>query len=143
MQGVAHNNSSESGFLTFEEICPAWSNKLKNELTNDEIQILVRKPEQCIVGEAWGYSTRYLGYRVVYLIPFVGCWECIKYGNKIGKTAKQHSNSCKNYLEPILDDLVRHWNEKHSEITLKKRREKKMEMTVPAKVRQQDLIDID
>jgi hypothetical protein len=84
----------------------------------------VRKPEQCIVGEAWGYSTRYLGYRVVYLIPFVGCWECIKYGNKIGKTAKQHSNSCKNYLEPILDDLVRHWNEMHSEFTLKKKRKK-------------------
>jgi hypothetical protein len=133
MQRVVRHESTESDFLDFEEICPAWSDKLKKDLSNDDIQILVRKPEQCIVGEAWGYTSRYLGYRVVYLIPFVGCWKCINYGNKIGKTAKQHGNACKNYLEPILDDLVRHWNEKHSGVTLKKRREKKIEVTIPGR----------
>jgi hypothetical protein len=64
----------------------------------------------------------------VYLIPFVGCWKCINYGNKIGKTAKRHGESCKNYLQPIINDFVDHWNEKHLEIRLKKRREKKAEM---------------
>jgi hypothetical protein len=47
----------------------------------------------------------------VYLIPFVGCWKCINYGNKIGKTAKRHGESCKNYLQPIINDFVDHWNE--------------------------------
>jgi hypothetical protein len=58
----------------------------------------------------------------------VGCWKCIKYGNEIGKTAKQHNESCRNYLQPIIDDFVDHWNEKHLEITWKKRREKKVEV---------------
>lgn len=128
---VRHANrysSTEVTPLTFEEICPAWSDKLKKDLSNDDTQILVRKPQQCIVGEAWGYTSRYLGYRVVYLIPFVGCWKCINYGNKIGKTAKQHSKLSRNYLQPIIDDFVDHWNEKHLEITWKKRSEKKAEM---------------
>ena len=78
----------------------------------------------CIVGEAWEYTSRYLGYRVVYLIPFIGCWQCIKYGNNIGKTAKQHNELCKSCLQPIIDDFVDHWNKKHQEITLKKKEEK-------------------
>jgi hypothetical protein len=133
MRKVVRHGSAQSDFLAFEEICPAWSDKLKKDLSKDDIQILVRRPEQCIVGEAWGYTSKYLGYRVVYLIPFVGCWKCINFGNKIGKTAKEHGDSCKNYLEPILDDLVRHWNEKHLDTALKKRGEQKMEMTIPAK----------
>ena len=61
---VRHANrysSTELTPLTFEEICPAWSDKLKKDLSNDDTQILVRKPQQCIVGEAWGYTSRYLG----------------------------------------------------------------------------------
>jgi hypothetical protein len=116
--------------LTFEEICPAWSDKLKKDLSNDDIQILVRKPEACIVGEAWGYTSRYVGYRVVYLIPFVGCWKCINCGNKIGKTAKQHGELCIKYLQPIIDDFVDHWNQKHSDITRKKRGKEKAEILV-------------
>jgi hypothetical protein len=72
------------------------------------------------VDEAWGYTSRYLGYRVVYLIPFIGCWKCIKYGNDIGKIAKQHNELCKSCLQPIIDDFVDRWNEKHLEMTLKK-----------------------
>jgi|SoiMethySBSTD1v2_1073268.scaffolds.fasta_scaffold2170017_1 hypothetical protein len=119
--------------LSFEEICPTWSNKLKSDLNRDDLHALIRKPEMCIVGEAWGYNSRYLGYRVVYLIPFIGCWKCIKYGNKIGKTTKQYNESCKSYLQLIIDDFVDHWNEKHQEITLKKKGEKnvaKMNMIV-------------
>lgn len=118
-----HSNSKLAS-LTFEQICPTWSNKLKAELDKDALHILARKPEMCIVGEAWGYTSRYLGYRVVYLIPFIGCWNCIKFGNKIGKTAKQHGELCKSFLQPIINDFVYHWNEKHQEITLKKKEEK-------------------
>jgi hypothetical protein len=114
VKGVA---SSE--YLTFENICPTWSNKLTANLDENNPHILIRKPERCIVGEAWGHTSRYLGYRVVYLIPFIGCWKCIKFGNKIGKTAKQHNELCKSYLKPIIDDFVYHWNEKHQDITLK------------------------
>jgi hypothetical protein len=128
MQPTIDYSSTKLTLLTFEEICPTWSNKLKADLDKDDLHTLIRKPELCVVGEAWGYTSRYLGYRVVYLIPFVGCWKCIKYGNKIGKTAKQHNESCRNYLQPIIDDFVDHWNEKHLEITWKKRREKKVEV---------------
>ncbi|MGA7368409.1 MAG: hypothetical protein WBX01_04720 [Nitrososphaeraceae archaeon] len=106
--------------MTLEEICPTWSNKLKAGVDKDDLHTLIRKPEMCVVGEAWGYTSRYLGYGVVYLIPFIGCWKCIKYGNKIGKTAKQHKELCRDYLQPIIDDFVDHWNVKHHEITLKK-----------------------
>ncbi|MGH9984464.1 MAG: hypothetical protein ACRD8W_10975 [Nitrososphaeraceae archaeon] len=113
--------------LTFDEICPSWSTKLKGALDKDDLYTLIRKPETCIVGEAWGYTSRYLGYMVVYLIPFVGCFKCIKYGNKIGETAKQYNERCRNYLQPMIDDFVDHWNKKHQEITMKKNAEKKIE----------------
>jgi hypothetical protein len=128
VQSAIHSRSIKPNPLSFEDICPTWSNKLKADLDKDDLHALVHKPELCIVGEAWGYTPRYLGYRVVYLIPFVGCWKCIKYGNKIGKTAKQHSELYRNYLQPIIDDFVDHWNEKHLEVTRNKRREKKVEV---------------
>jgi hypothetical protein len=114
VKGVA-----SSKYLAFENICPTWSRKLTADLDENDLRILIRKPESCIVGEAWGHTSRYIGYRVVYLIPFIGCWKCIKFGNKIGKTAKQHNKLCKSYLKPIVDDFVYHWNEKHQDITLK------------------------
>jgi hypothetical protein len=118
------HSSTKLTSLTLEEICPTWSNKLKAGLDKDDLHALIRKPEMCIVGEAWGHTSRYLGYKVVYLIPFIGCFKCILYGNKIGKTAKQHNELCKSYLQPIIDDFVDHWNEKHQEMTLKKKEEK-------------------
>lgn len=114
--------------LTFEEVCPSWANKLKADLNKDDLHTLIRKPEMCIVGEAWGYTSRYLGYKVVYLIPFIGCFKCIKYGNGIGRTAKKHKELCRSYLQPIIDDFVNHWNEKHQDITL--RQEKNAEAEV-------------
>jgi hypothetical protein len=124
MQKEKTREVSSSECLTFEDICPTWSNKLKAGLDLDDLHILIRKPEMCVVGEAWGHTSRYLGYRVVYLIPFIGCFKCIHYGNKIGKTAKQHNKSCRSYLQPIIHDFVDHWNEKHQKITLKKKGEK-------------------
>ena len=124
MRHPIRSSTTKLAPLTFREICPTWSNKLKVDLDKDDLHTLIRKPEMCIVGEAWGHTSRYLGYRVVYLIPFIGCFKCIQYGNKIGKTAKQHNELCKSYLQPVIDDFVDHWNEKHQEITLKKKEEK-------------------
>jgi ATP-dependent RNA circularization protein (DNA/RNA ligase family) len=59
-QPIRHGNSRLTP-LTFEEICPIWSNRLKDDLDKDDLHILVRKPESCIVGEAWGNTSRYLG----------------------------------------------------------------------------------
>ena len=75
LRPLIRQSSTKLTFLTFEEICPTWSNKLKANLDNDDLHTLIRKPEMCIVGEAWGHTSRYLGYRVVYLIPFIGCWN--------------------------------------------------------------------
>ena len=125
MQKEKTREVPSSEYLTFEDICPTWSSKLKDDLDKDDLHTLIRKPEMCIVGEAWGYNSRYLGYRVVYLIPFIGCFKCIQYSNKIGKTAKQHNELCKSSLQPIIDNFVDHWNKKHQEITLKKKEEKK------------------
>lgn len=61
---------------------------------------------------------------MVYLIPFVGCFKCIKYGNRIGETAKRYNETYGNCLQPMIDDFVDHWNKKHQEITLKKNAEK-------------------
>jgi hypothetical protein len=114
--------------LMFEEVCPTWANKLKADLNRDDLHTLIRRPEMCIVGEAWGYTSRYLGYKVVYLIPFIGCFKCIKYGNKIGRTAKQHKELCRSQLQPIIDDFVGHWNEKHRDITLKQKKDEETEI---------------
>jgi hypothetical protein len=45
MRHAIRYNSTKLTPLTFEEICPAWSDKLNKDLSNDDIQILVRKPE--------------------------------------------------------------------------------------------------
>jgi hypothetical protein len=60
---------SSPEYLTFEDICPIWSSKLKADLDKSDLHTLIRKPEMCIVGEAWGYTSRYLGYRVVLSDP--------------------------------------------------------------------------
>lgn len=54
------HSSTKLTSLTLEEICPTWPNKLKADLDKDDLHTLIRNPEMCIVGEAWGYTSRYL-----------------------------------------------------------------------------------
>ena len=106
--------------LTFEEVCPIWSSKLKAGL-NEKDKITMRNDSKyCMVGEAWGFTGRHAGYYIAPLIPFVGCWTCVIYGRKFGSLAKKNYSHLSNY-EPLIGDFINHWNEKHIHITKKLR----------------------
>lgn len=73
--------------LSFEEICPNWSKKLREGMDEIDRMILTRDSKYCVVGEAWGFTGKQTGYYVAPLIPIIGCWTCIRYGQKFSKTA--------------------------------------------------------
>jgi hypothetical protein len=101
--------------LSFEEICPTWSKKLRNGIDEIDRMILVKDSKYCVVGEAWGFTGKQTGYYIAPLIPFIGCWTCIRYGqkfSKIGKGKKSYDN-----FEPLISDFSKHWNQRHKKIT--------------------------
>ena len=113
--------SSASDDLTLEEICPIWSEKFRNGLDEKDRFILSRDSKRCLVGEAWGFTGRQAGYYIAPLIPLIGCWTCIKYGQKFGKIAKKKQSSSNTSndddFEPLISEFLRHWNQKHKSIT--------------------------
>ena len=68
--------------ITFNELCSIWSKKLSFGLDKVDKFMIERDSKYCIVGEAWKFSGRYIGYCLALLIPLVGCWTCIKYARK-------------------------------------------------------------
>ena len=100
--------------LSFEEICPIWSKKLRNGIDELDRKILVKDSKYCAVGEAWGFTGKQTGYYVAPLIPIIGCWECIKYGQKFSKTAKEKTSY--NDFISLISDFVSHWNQRHKKI---------------------------
>jgi hypothetical protein len=104
-----HSSLPLSEQLTLEDISPIWASRLKKEnlpifMSSRWLQWRseLRKTSKCVVGEAYGYSSRYT----------YGCDDCDKIGckflyyfmlNWFGK------------LESNKKDFVRHWNEKHSQ----------------------------
>lgn len=106
--------------LTFEEVCPIWSEKFKKGLDSLDMHILASDSKYCLVGEAWGFTGKQTGYFIAPLIPIVGCWTCIKYGRKFGFIAKK-KESCSNSFEPLVEEFLVHWNKLHQNITLKNR----------------------
>ena len=111
--------------LEFKDICPIWSFKLRSGLDEKEVKVLVHDSKNCIVGEAWGYTGRQAGYYVAPLIPFVGCWECVKLGRDMGKIAKESGHlAAPTQLGPTIYHFVKHWNSKHSAISGKSRHAK-------------------
>jgi hypothetical protein len=122
MQDYKQDGNSLSSFslLTFEQVCPRWARKLKIGLEGQDVHTLAHDSKCCIVGEAWGYSGRHAGYYIAALIPFIGCWKCVKFGREMGRIANLHSRSCVCELYPIIDRFLEHWNDRHREITLKK-----------------------
>ena len=104
--------------ITFNELCPIWSKKLSLGIDRIDKTLVERDSKYCIVGEAWQFSGRYTGYFLAPLIPFVGCWTCIKYARKfanISKTNKK-ANVTRIDFEPLIEDFMIHWNEKHMKI---------------------------
>jgi hypothetical protein len=114
--------SSASDDLTLEEVCPIWSEKFRKGLDETDRFILSRDSKKCLVGEAWGFTGRQAGYYIAPLIPLIGCWTCIKYGQKFGRIAKKKepsSNTSNDHadFEPLISEFLRHWNQKHKSIT--------------------------
>ena len=104
--------------ITFNELCPIWSKKLSLGIDRVDKTLVERDSKYCIVGEAWQFSGRYTGYYLAPLIPFVGCWTCIKYARKfanISKTNKK-ANLTRIDFEPLIEDFMIHWNEQHMKI---------------------------
>lgn len=105
------NHASQK--MSFEELCPIWAEKLNSGLTEKDKILLAHDSKYCIVGEAWQFSGRYTGYYIAPLIPFIGCWTCIKFGRRFGKMSRI-KNIQKNKLEPLIMDFMNHWTEKHA-----------------------------
>ena len=104
--------------ITFNELCPIWSKKLSLGIDRVDKILVEHDSKYCIVGEAWKFSGRYTGYYLAPLIPFVGCWTCIKYARKfanISKTNKK-ANVTRIDFEPLIEYFMIHWNEKHMKI---------------------------
>lgn len=117
MQKSKVREKVSSEYLTFEDICPTWASKLKTDLDTQDIEILVHDSKYCIVGEAWGCTGRQAGYYIAPLIPFVGCWTCVKFGREMGRIAKESGQSnAAGHLQPVISNFIEHWNEKHSRI---------------------------
>src|SRR5919202_552277 len=109
-------------YLTLEDICPIWSKRLKLGLAKKERDTMAHDSKYCLVGEAWGFTGKQAGYYLAPLIPFIGCWTCVKYGNKMGKIARKQPaeiNMQMRDLEPVITEFLTHWNERHADITEK------------------------
>ena len=50
------------------------------------------------------------------LIPFIGCWTCIKYGKRFGKISKDKDSNINNF-EQLISEFLTHWNQKHKTVT--------------------------
>lgn len=105
--------------LSFEEICPTWSKKLRDGMDEIDRMILAKDSKYCVVGEAWGFTGKQTGYYIAPLIPIIGCWTCIKYGQKFSKTAK-NKKSYENF-EPLITEFLKHWNQRHKKITISRK----------------------
>jgi hypothetical protein len=104
-----------SEYLTFEDICPNWADKLRMGLDKQDIKILMHDSKYCIVGEAWSFTGRQTGYYIAPLIPFVGCWTCMKFGRTMGNIVKRYGQSfTADHLQLMIHNFVQHWNENHS-----------------------------
>ncbi len=114
-----HENHA-SHKMSFEELCPIWTEKLNSGLTEKDKILLAHDSKYCIVGEAWKFSGRYAGYYIAPLIPFIGCWQCIKFGRQFGKMSRI-KNMQKINLEPLIMDFMHHWTEKHASTREKKK----------------------
>jgi hypothetical protein len=117
-QGELVVQKSSQGILTLEDVCPVWSKKIGHPFDETDKSIMSSDSKYCLVGEAWGFSGRHAGYYIAPLIPFLGCWNCVMYGHTMGKLSRKRESQIIDF-EPIIADFLKHWNEKHKNITEK------------------------
>jgi hypothetical protein len=114
LKGTQTESQSLESDLSFEEICPIWAKKLRNGIDEIDRMILVKDSKYCVVGEAWGFTGKQTGYYIAPLIPIIGCWACIKYGQKFSKTARDKKPNPN--FEPLISEFTRHWNQRHKKV---------------------------
>jgi hypothetical protein len=109
-------------YLTLEEVCPTWFERLNRGLAKQDRDTMAHDSKYCLVGEAWGFTGRHAGYYIAPLIPLIGCWTCIKYGNKMGNISRRKPadiNLHPTDFEPTITEFLTHWNQRHADITKK------------------------
>jgi hypothetical protein len=119
-QGEMVVQKSSQALLTLEDVCPVWSKKIGHQFDETDKSIMSTDSKYCLVGEAWGFSGRHAGYYIAPLIPFLGCWNCVMYGHTMGKLSRKRESQIIDF-EPIIADFLKHWNEKHKNITEKQK----------------------
>ena len=80
--------------LTFEQICPLWSQYLSNPLGGHHPRLCIDDSKYCIVGEAHGWHSN-TEHR---------CMECRKFSFDFCYSDR---------FETLKTLFVEHWNEKH------------------------------
>jgi hypothetical protein len=95
--------------LTFEEICPLWSKKIKYKTSLANI-LDISNYKYCIVGEAHGFTMNYSDQTDPNM-----CTECFQFSNGLCTGCFQFSNGLcgMNDLETKIANFTQHWNEVH------------------------------
>src|SRR5574339_267663 len=114
LRGTQSESQALESDLSFEEICPNWSKKLRNGIDEIDRMILVKDSKYCVVGEAWGFTGKQTGYYIAPLIPIIGCWTCISFGQKFSRAAKENKSS--DNFESLISYFSRHWNQRHKKV---------------------------
>ena len=80
--------------------------RLKLGLDEKDKHIMAHDSKYCLVGEAWGFTGKHAGYYIAPLIPFIGCWSCVQYGNDMGKLARKAAADLQaSDLEPFVTEF--------------------------------------
>ena len=94
--------------LGLEDISPIWASRLKKENLPTFMSpnwwkwhYELQKASKCVVGEAYGYSSRYTD----------DCGKCDRIGCKF---LYYFTLNLRGRLESNKQDFVKHWNEEHS-----------------------------
>lgn len=89
--------------LTFEQICPKWSQMIKSNLKERPHGIAIYSPAHCIVGEAYGFSDRYVS----------GEYRCEQCRDMSMKLADEWSYVFNHIPFNEINEFVDHWNACH------------------------------
>jgi hypothetical protein len=104
-----HSRISSPQELTLKDISPKWASRLKSEniptfmsLTWLRWRFELQRSSKCVVGEAYGHSSRYTD----------DCYECDRIGCRF---LYYFTLNWKRKLELNKQEFVKHWNEEHSQ----------------------------